>query len=86
LVVLEAFAAGIPVIGSKLGGLIELVDDGVNGMLVEPESVASWSTTLRRLTEQPQLLARLRVGVRPPRRIEAVADDMHAVYHELVRR
>jgi glycosyltransferase involved in cell wall biosynthesis len=85
LVVLEAFAAGLPVIGSKLGGLVELVDHGVNGLLVEPESVESWSAALRQLTEQPNLLARLRTGIRPPRRMEAVADDMQAVYRDLVR-
>jgi glycosyltransferase involved in cell wall biosynthesis len=31
LVVMEAFAAGIPVLGSKLGGIAELVTDGVDG-------------------------------------------------------
>jgi glycosyltransferase involved in cell wall biosynthesis len=85
LVVLEAFAAGVPVIGSKLGGLVELVDDGVNGLLVEPESVESWSAVLRQLIEEPDLIAQLRAGIRPPRRMEAVADDMQAVYRDLVR-
>jgi glycosyltransferase involved in cell wall biosynthesis len=85
LVVLEAFAAGLPVIGSKLGGLVELVDEGVNGLLVEPESVESWSAVLRQLIEEPDLIAQLRAGIRPPRRMEAVADDMQAVYRDLVR-
>jgi glycosyltransferase involved in cell wall biosynthesis len=85
LVVLEAFAAGVPVIGSKLGGIVELVDDGVNGLLVEPESVADWAATLGKLLEDPHVLRRLRGGVRPPRTMAAVADDMLTIYRELLQ-
>ena len=34
-IILEAFAAGVPVIASRIGGLPELVEDGVNGLLVD---------------------------------------------------
>jgi glycosyltransferase involved in cell wall biosynthesis len=85
LVVLEAFAAGIPVIASKLGGIAELVTDGIDGILVEPELVESWSAALRRFSEQPDLLPQLRRGVRPPRPIEAVANDMQRIYCGLLR-
>src|SRR5262249_37219302 len=59
LVVLEAFAAGVPVLGSSLGGVAELVNDGVDGLLVPPDSVPDWSAALRRLCEDPALLAHL---------------------------
>jgi glycosyltransferase involved in cell wall biosynthesis len=84
LVVLEAFAAGIPVIGSQLGGIAELVEHGVSGLLVEPGSVDGWQEALRRLVEEPDLLARLRRGVRLPREMREVADEMAALYAELV--
>jgi glycosyltransferase involved in cell wall biosynthesis len=83
LVVLEAFAAGLPVIGTRLGGIAELVQDEVNGLLVGRSSSRAWTDALERLSGDPGLLARLRQGVRPPRTIEAVADDMAAVYRKV---
>src|SRR5207249_11023510 len=46
LVVLEAFAAGIPVVGSNIGGISELVTDGASGMLVEAANVNAWAKAL----------------------------------------
>ena len=83
LVVLEAFAAGLPVVGTRLGGIAELVQDGVNGLLVESGSVSGWTRAFRRLAEDVALLERLRAGIRPPRRIEDVADDMHGIYQKV---
>ena len=85
LVVLEAFAAGIPVIGSKRGGIAELIEDGVDGLLVEPESIDAWATALRQLATDPALLERLRTGVRPPRPMTDVADDMLSLYDEILQ-
>ena len=84
LVVLEAFEAGIPVVGSRLGGIAELVSDGVDGLLVEADSVDAWRIALYRLATSPELLARLKSGVRQPRRMRAVADDMGSIYRDLV--
>jgi glycosyltransferase involved in cell wall biosynthesis len=39
LSILEAFAFGKPVIGSRIGGIPEMIDDGVNGYLFEPGNV-----------------------------------------------
>lgn len=36
MIVLEALRAGVPVVGSRIGGIPELVEDGVTGILVEP--------------------------------------------------
>jgi glycosyltransferase involved in cell wall biosynthesis len=83
LVVLEAFAAGLPVVGSRLGGIAELVQDGGNGLLVEAGSVVGWSAAFERLLHDQALLQRLQNGVQPPRTMAAVADDMAAVYHKV---
>jgi glycosyltransferase involved in cell wall biosynthesis len=83
LVVLEAFAAGVPVIGSRLGGIAELIRDGVDGVLLEAGSVTAWIEGIRRLDDDRAMLERLRRGVRPPRTMDDVADDMMTVYRRL---
>ncbi len=86
LVALEAFAAGIPVIGWKRGGLNEIVQHGVNGLLIEPGTVVGWIETLRRVAEDANLRAQLKDGVRPPRTSVEVAREMLTLYESLLTR
>jgi len=84
LVVLEAFAAGIPVLGSHLGGIAEWVVDGVNGLLVWPaDSVGAWIAALGRLSEEPALVSQLVAGVASPPTMDEVAGEMLTLYTEL---
>ena len=83
LVVLEAFAAGIPVVGSGFGGIAEWVTDGVDGLLVRDLKPESWAAALRRLVAEPGLLAQLTAGVKAPRDMTAVAHEMLEIYQEL---
>jgi len=80
LVVFDAFAASIPVIGADRGGIAELVEHERNGLLVEPSSVAAWAAAIDKLARDRELLRRLRAGVRPPRTMAAVAREMHNLY------
>jgi len=79
-VILEAFAAGVPVVGSNLGGIAELVTDGVNGLLVEAASVDGWRLAMKRLSRDCALLSKLRAGIRPTRLMADVAVDMASIY------
>ena len=83
LVALEAFAAGIPVIGWNRGGLTEIVTHDVNGLLIEPPG--RWEEALQRVANDTGLLARLKNGVRPPRASAQVADEMLALYRSLLK-
>jgi len=49
LSVLEPMAAGVPVIATRVGGIPELLDDGVEGLLVPPGDVDALSSALRRV-------------------------------------
>ena len=84
MVVLEAFAAGVPVIGSNLGGIAELVTNGVDGLLVEPCSVGAWIRVLRKVSNHPALLGELRSNISPPRRVSESAHDMAEIYRALL--
>jgi glycosyltransferase involved in cell wall biosynthesis len=84
LVVLEAFAAGVPVFGSALGGLLDKVTEDVDGLLIRPhDSVEAWAAALRRTDTERDLLPRLASGVRPPRSMDDVAAEMSALYQAL---
>src|SRR5262249_47807235 len=80
LVVLESFAAGTPVIGTRLGGISELVTDGLDGMLVAPDDPVAWSLAIAELASDTDRLSRLRAGVRPPRTMDEVAREMASLY------
>jgi len=55
LVVLEAMAMGLPVIGTRVGGVPEVLTHGVNGWLVEPGDSAVLAAGLRTLWADPAL-------------------------------
>lgn len=82
-VVIEAFAAGVPVLGSKLGGIAELVKDGVNGLLVESGSVHAWVAAFQKICNDKGLLAKLKAGINPPRSMREVAVEMNDLYKSL---
>jgi glycosyltransferase involved in cell wall biosynthesis len=84
LVVLEAFAAGTPVIAERHGGMAEIVRDGVDGLLIERGARTGWVDAFRRLARNPELRAGLKTGVRPPRTSRDVANDMLTLYRSLV--
>lgn len=48
-VVLEAYAAGVPVIAHRVGAIEELVPDGVTGLVVPLEDASAWHAAARRL-------------------------------------
>ena len=57
--VLEAMAAGLPVIASAVGGLHEVVDEGSTGFLVPPGSVAALAGAIARFVGDPSLVDEL---------------------------
>ena len=60
----EAMASGRPVVASSVGGLVDLVEDGVTGLLVPPGDVAALRTAVERLLGDEELRARLGAAAR----------------------
>lgn len=73
LVILEARAAGCPVIAPAIGGVPELVEDGVDGWLYRAGDAVALERVLREAAFTP-------VNPRPPRTLEAQLDDTLAAY------
>jgi glycosyltransferase involved in cell wall biosynthesis len=59
LKVYEYMAAGLPVMASRIGQLVVLIDDGVNGMLCPPGDPVALAEGLEHLQRSPELRARL---------------------------
>ena len=53
LVAVEAMRAKIPVIASRVGGFVEIIDDGSTGILVEPGDPSALAVAIRRLSQDP---------------------------------
>ncbi|MDO8463527.1 MAG: glycosyltransferase [bacterium] len=82
-VILEAFATGIPVVASNVGGISELVEDGVHGWLIDPGSVDELIRALRHCIEAPQAVRAMReacVERAGEHRIAVIAQMFDAVY------
>ncbi len=80
-VALEAHAVGTPVIGSGVGNLAEIVDDGVNGRLVAPGDVTAWAEVLTDVAQHPdRTVDRWRQHIVPQRTMDDIARDYLALY------
>ena len=54
-VAIEAMAAGLPVVAAKHGGLMEIIEDEVTGLLFQPNEAAALASSLKRLLQSGEL-------------------------------
>lgn len=83
----EAMAAGLPIIASAVGGLPEVVVDGITGLLVPPNDPKALASAMVRLARDPGLRERMgRAGATHPTTFSpsAVAAAMTAVYEQAI--
>ena len=55
MVIIEAMSNGLPVIASRIGGIPEIVEDGVTGVLFEPGNSEDLAEKMKLLWENPEL-------------------------------
>jgi phosphatidylinositol alpha-mannosyltransferase len=85
IVLVEAMAAGLPVVATDIPGYREVVRDGVEGLLVPPSSPGQTAEALGRILDDPELAKRLgEAGRARAERYswDTVADEIEAVYRE----
>ena len=85
--VLEALAAGVPVVATDVGGIPEIVRDGVDGLLVAPGSPAALAGGIRKIVSDESLKRRL-AEAGPPRaeafRVDRMIASLRKLYVELL--
>jgi glycosyltransferase involved in cell wall biosynthesis len=79
LALLDGMAAGCAVIATRVGGVPEVVEDGVTGVLVSPGDVSQLAAAIRKLAEAPD--RRHEIGKRAAR-IVRTRHDLHVVMHQ----
>ena len=62
LTVLEAMAAGVPVVAARSGGTPEMIEDRASGLLVQPGDVEGFAAALVQVLTEPELRSRLVAG------------------------
>jgi glycosyltransferase involved in cell wall biosynthesis len=83
LTVREALAAGRPVLVSKVGGLQDAVEDGVQGRVLPPGEVPAWADAIRELAEDRRRLRDYIGATRGMARgFAAMASDLTIIYAE----
>lgn len=83
-VIYESLAVQTPVIGSRLGGIAELVREGETGFLFQPGDSAELVRLLTECTRNPAKLRELRSNIGLIRTTDDVADDMVKLYQSLI--
>ena len=87
---LQASAAGVPIVTSRAGGLPEAVQDGVTGILCPPGDVAALAAAIDRLAGDAALRARFgaagRARILAEFSIDAMVDGNLAIYRQVLGR
>ncbi len=87
IVIIEAMAAGCPVIGSRIGGIPEIIQDGRNGLLVPPGDVIALRGAMQSLIDNPDDLQRMSTGARARAydfTVDTVVSRVEAAYRDVL--
>lgn len=87
-VILEAQAAGVPVVATKVGGVSEIIDDGKTGFLVAPKDISAMADAVLRVLKDPELASHFvkeaRKKIENRYTLKHMAEATLQVYHEAV--
>ncbi len=88
LVIREALLHGLPVIGSKLGGVPEAIEEGVNGFLFDPYKEGDLAGKISLILDHPEILQQITEGARDARieSMERHIEKMIGIYGDAIGR
>jgi glycosyltransferase involved in cell wall biosynthesis/SAM-dependent methyltransferase len=84
LVLLRSLAQDVPVITSNLGGMTEIIRDGVNGFAFEIGNSDDLAKIIRKIGDDPSILNALKQQITHPPRIEEEAFEYERLYLSLI--
>ncbi|HEV7330134.1 MAG TPA: glycosyltransferase [Flavisolibacter sp.] len=83
LVMLEAMAAGIPVIGSSIWSVLERIEHGKNGLIFRRGDAADLRQVIGQVLDDPSLLDHLARNLQPPPSIAETIETILSAYHSV---
>jgi GT2 family glycosyltransferase/glycosyltransferase involved in cell wall biosynthesis len=86
LVVRESLMLKVPIIGSKAGGIPEIIEHGKNGLLFRPGDAEALHQQVARLVKRPQLVERLRRHIKPVKSMRQEAEELLDLYRSMIAR
>ncbi len=86
---MEALSCGVPIIGPSVGGIPEMIQHGVNGFVVPPDSPEGLAEEIETILRDPMLGARMGIAARESAlnrfSVEAQVESMMAVWNRVLR-
>jgi len=88
IVLLEAMQAGVPIVASKVGGIPNVLDNGMAGLLIEPGNIASLKQGLSEVICRPgtagERVQAARLRVREVFSCKTMSRKYHEIYERVV--
>lgn len=84
-VVMEALAANVPVIGSRIGGIPDFVKHGVNGFLFEAGNSNELAEIIEYINMNPHILENLRVGKKYVKKLSYHIKEIADIYNSVLK-
>ena len=88
IVILEAWAASLPVVAAKVGGIPSFTSDGENILHVDPDNPEDIARCIQRLLSDPDLAGKLRKNGLDQARNRFdwrhISNDLLEIYHDII--